>query len=126
MRLGDTHQKAPSYIFRYPAAASQAPQSAHGEDYGEERGHAERDERPHEEERSAGVGDPAAGKSCPPHVDDGDARRKERRDEDDDVSRTPSGEHQRSVKPDEQEEHRNEVRELARGEPADDVIRMVK
>jgi hypothetical protein len=35
------------------------------------------------------------------HVDDGDERPKERRDEDDDVPRSPFGEHQRSVQPDE-------------------------
>src|ERR1017187_1294323 len=41
-------------------APSQAPQSTHREDGGEERGHADRDERPDEEKGSAGVGDPAA------------------------------------------------------------------
>ncbi len=78
-------------------ASSQAPQSARREDEGEERGHFERDERPDEEEDSAGIGDVAAGESRPPHVDDRETRRKERPDEDDDVPRSPSGEHQRSV-----------------------------
>jgi hypothetical protein len=39
---------------------SEAPQSARREDDGEERGHAEREERPDEEEASAGLRDLAA------------------------------------------------------------------
>ena len=48
-------------VIRLPGLApSQAPQSARREDEGEERGHAERDQRPDEEEGSAGIGDVAA------------------------------------------------------------------
>ena len=47
-------------------APSQAPQSAHREDDGEERGHAEREECPDEEETPA-AGGPEAD-SCPSHV----------------------------------------------------------
>src|SRR2546421_6251249 len=60
-------------------APSQAPQSAHREDDGEERGHAEREECPNEEETAA-AGGPEADLR-PSHVDDGtpinrsDARR---------------------------------------------------
>jgi len=78
------------------------------EDDGEERGYAEREECPDEEEGSAGLGDRAAD-SRPLHVDDGDARPEERPEEDDDVPRSPFGEHQRSVQPDDQDGHRNEV-----------------
>lgn len=105
-------------------APSQAPQSACREDDGEERGHAECYERPDEEETPAADGPEAD--SRPSHVDDGETRRKERHDKDDDVPRSSSGERQSSVQPDEQEEHRNEVRELSRSHPTDDVVRMVK
>lgn len=63
-----------------------APQSAHREDNGEERGHAEHDDRPDEEEASAGIGDAARdADALPLHVEDGDGQRKERSEEDDDV-----------------------------------------
>jgi hypothetical protein len=55
---------------------SQAPQSAHREDDGHERGHAERDDRPDEEEGSAGLGDFAAD-TLPRHVEDGDGQPKQ-------------------------------------------------
>ena len=67
----------------------QAPQSAHREDDGEERGHAEREECPDEEETPA-AGGPEAD-SRPSHVDDGDAHQQERREEDDDIPRSPFG-----------------------------------
>src|SRR5262249_19790972 len=62
-------------VIGLPALARlRAPQSAHREDDGEERGNAERDERPDEEEGFAGLGDLAADNaSSPPEVDDGDA-----------------------------------------------------
>src|SRR5438270_957064 len=61
------------------------------------------------EKGSTGVGgDPAACKSLSGHVQDGDARPKDRRDEHDDVPRSPPGEHQRSVQPDDQDQHRND------------------
>src|SRR6266853_2632532 len=58
-------------------ARSQAPQPAHREDDGENCGHGEREECPDEEE---GAGGPALAESNPRHVNDGDARRKERQD----------------------------------------------
>src|ERR1019366_5533838 len=91
----------------------------------EERGHAERDERPDEEEASAGLRDLAAD-TLPHHVEDGDARPKERPEEHDDVSRSPFGEHERSVQPDDEDEHPTEVWERSRFHPADDVVRQVK
>jgi hypothetical protein len=58
----------------------QAPQSAHREDEREKRGHAEHDERPDEEEASAGISDAARySNAFPHHVDDGDAHPKKRR-----------------------------------------------
>ncbi len=85
----------------------QAPQSAHREDDGEGCGHADREERPDEEETPA-AGGPEAD-SPPSHVDDGDAQQQERRDEDDDIPRSPFGEHERSVPPDDADDHRIEV-----------------
>ena len=80
------------------------------EDNGEERGHAERDERPDEEEASAGIGDAAGdADTLPLHVDDGDKRPKERREEYYDVPRSASGEHQSSVKPNDKDGHSNEA-----------------
>jgi len=108
-------------------APLQAPQSAHREDDGEERGHAERDERPDEEEGSAGIGDVAAdADTLPHHVDDGDAQPKERPEEDDDVPPSPFGEHQRSVQPNDKDGHSSEVWDPSLFEPADDVVRQVK
>src|SRR5438105_15924995 len=54
-------------------APLQAPQSARREDGGDGRGHAERDERQNPEKDSTGVGDPAADKSRPLHMEDKDA-----------------------------------------------------
>jgi hypothetical protein len=96
---------------RLPGPAPwQAPQSAHREDDGEERGHTERDERPDEEKVSAGVRDTAAdADTLPLHMDDGDGQRKERPEEDDDVPRSAFGEHQRSVQPNDTDGHSSEV-----------------
>ena len=66
---------------------------------------------------------PAAMPDASHHVEDGDARRKDRPEEDDDIPRSPFGEHQRSVQPDDEEDHDSEVREPSRGDPADDVVR---
>ena len=82
----DTHR--PSHGRSCP---SQAPQSAHREDDGDERGHAERDDRPDEEEAAGGLGDLAV--MCPRHVEDGNKQPKERPEEYYDVPRSPSGEH---------------------------------
>ena len=88
----------------------QAPQSARREDGGEEPGHAERDQHPDKAEASAGLGDPAGdADALPLHVEDGDAERKERPEEHDDVPRSPFGEHQRSVQPDYRDGHSSEV-----------------
>ena len=54
-------------------APAQAPQSVRREDSGEGPDDAERDERPHPEEDSAGVDDPAAHQSASSHVQDEDA-----------------------------------------------------
>ena len=101
------------------------PQSAHREDDGEERGHAEREECPDKEEGSAGLGDGSAD-SAPLHVDDGDDQPKERPEEDDDVPRSLSGQHQRSVQLDDENGQRNEVGKRPWLHPADDVVRQVK
>src|SRR5262249_30642229 len=102
--------KRPGLHLPLPGAASQAPQSARRKDEGEESDHAERDECPNEEERSARVGDATAGAhTLPAHVDDGDAQRKERQEEIDDVPRSPFDEHQRCVQPNDQDWHNREV-----------------
>src|ERR1051326_1262134 len=93
--------------------------------YGEERGHAERDECPDKEEGSAGLGQRAAN-SRPLHVDDRDKQSKERPEEDDDVPRSPSCQHHRSVQPDGQDRHHNEVKKSSRLHPSDNVVRRVK
>ena len=77
----------------------QAPQTARREDEGEERGHAERDQRPDEEEASGRIGDARDADTLPLHVEDGDTQPKEREEEHDDVARSPFGEYQRSVQP---------------------------
>jgi len=107
-------------------AASQVPQSAGREEDGEDRGHADREERPDPEEFSAGVGDPAADKSHSPHMDVGNGRPKERRDENYDVPGSSSSEHQRCVQPDHHDKYPGVVPGSSRFEPADDVIRQVK
>jgi len=107
-------------------APSQVPQSAGREEDGEDCGYADCQERPDPEEFSAGVGDPAADKSHSPHVDVGNGRPKERRDENYDVPGSPSSEHQRCVQPDDHDEHSRVVPGPSRFEPADDVIRQVK
>ena len=84
----------------------QAPQSARREDDGEEPEPADRKQRPDEEEVSAGIGEPAGdADALPAHVDVGDDQRKERQEEHDYVPRSPFGKHQRSVQPDDGDEH---------------------
>jgi hypothetical protein len=75
-------------------APFQGPQSARREGDGEKRGHAEREERPDEEESSAGLGDLATD-ALARHVDDEDAPSKKRPEKGDDVPCAPFGEHQR-------------------------------
>lgn len=105
---------------------SQAPQSADRQDQGEERCDAERDERPHKKQSSAGVDHPAADKSCPSHVSERHDRSKQRSEQDDDVPGSPPGEHQRSVQPDDKHDHPTDVSEPSWLEPADDVVRQMK
>ncbi|MDQ1636817.1 MAG: hypothetical protein QOF62_156 [Pyrinomonadaceae bacterium] len=106
----------------------QAPESARREDGREESEHADREERPDEEEVSAGIGEPAGdADALPAHVDVGDDQRKERQEEHDDVPRSPFEEHQRSVQPDDGDEHQHdEVCEPSRLIPVHDVARQVK
>src|SRR3990172_1423925 len=84
---------------RYPGPTpSQVPQLARRKNSGERRGHAEHKECPDEEEGFAGFADLAADEASRSlHVDDGDGQPKEPPEEDDDVSRSPFGEHQRAV-----------------------------
>jgi len=73
-------------MFANRLAPSQAPQSAHREDDGEEPGHADRDQYPDEEEVSAGIGEAAGdADALPPHVGEGNDQRKEPSEEGDDV-----------------------------------------
>src|SRR6266404_9000942 len=84
----------------------QAQQSARREDGGEEPEHADREQRPDEKEVSAEIADPAGDADTTPlHVDVGYDQRKERQEEHDDVPRSPFGKHQRSVQPDDGDEH---------------------
>ena len=68
----------------------------------------ERDECPDKEEGSAGLGQRAAN-SRSLHVDDGDDQYKERHEKEDDVSRSLSGQHQRSVQLDDNNGQHNQV-----------------
>ena len=73
-------------------ARTQTPQSVQRENNGKQRRHADRDQRPDEEEISGRVSDAAAdADTLPPHVDDGDHQPKQRSDEDDEVPLSPSG-----------------------------------
>ena len=49
----------------------------------------------------------------PSHVDDRDADRQGRRDQDDDKPRSPFGEHERSVQPEDRDDHRSEVQKAS-------------
>src|SRR5215213_1047507 len=101
----------------------QAPQSVRRENDGEQRGHAEREQRKDEKEASTGMGDAARqADTLTLHMDDGDAHRKERQDEDDDVPRSASCEDQRSEQPKDTDGHSSEVRKPSLFEPADDVV----
>src|SRR5882672_6824202 len=88
------------------ASPWQAPQSPHREDGGEEPDHADRKQRPDEKEVSAEIRNLAGDADTPPlHVDVGYGQRKERQEKHDDVPRSPFGKHQRSVQPDDGDEH---------------------
>ena len=108
---GAAGKRESRYIrFGLPGLAPlRAPQTARREDNGEERGHAQRDERPDEKEASAGIGDAAGdADTFPLHVEDGGGEGNERREEDDDVSGSPFGEHQSCVKPNAKDGHSHE------------------
>ena len=93
----------------------------------EERGHAEREERPDEEEVSAVFGDVGAeADTLPGHMEDRDGQPKESSKKHDDVPRSPSGKHQRSLHPNDKDGYRGEVREPSLFDPADDVVSQVK
>ena len=82
-------------------APLRAPQYARREDEREHPSHAQRVQRPDEQEGWAGPGDRAAkNASRSHHVGDRHEKRKQRPDQHDDVPRSPFGEHQRSVQPD--------------------------
>ena len=101
------------------------PQSARREDYGEERGQAEREECPDKEEGSVGLSDRSAD-AGPFHVDDGNDQPKQRPEKDDDVSRALSGQDESSVQPDDKDGQRNEVEKRSWLHSPDDVVRQVK
>ncbi len=109
------------------AAPWQFPQCVYREDDGERRGHAQREQRPYEEQGLRGLADRAAEKAVGSlHVDEKDDQAKERSEENDDVSRSPFGEHQRSVQPDDEDENRNQIREPWRRHPEEDIAGHVK
>jgi hypothetical protein len=105
------------------AAPWQTPQCARREDDGEHRGHSQREECPHEEEGFAGLADLATDKASGSlHVDDRDDQPQERPEENDDVTGSPFGERQRSVQPDDENEHREEIHEPWPGHLEEDVV----
>ncbi len=110
----------------FATSPAEAPQPAHREDYGEDRGYADREERPDKEVDAAGANHPAAGESRSSHVGERHERSKYRPEKDDDVSRPPSGQHQRSKQPDDRDRNALDVLEPSRLEAADDVVRQVK
>src|SRR6185436_6735801 len=114
---------------RRASAPWQAPQSAHAKDDGEEREHANRQQRPDEEEMSLVASETARNPDAlrPTHVYIGHKQPEERPEQDDDVSRSPPGEQQCAVQPDAGNEHRpNEVREPSWLPSIDDVTCHVK
>src|SRR6266478_7970042 len=130
-QLDDAHYDAAEYqgsSLAHDGAGppSQTPQSAYREDGGEGRGDAERDECPDPEKDSAGVDDPAADNSRPHHVADKDAQPKDPSDEHEDVPRSPFGQHQRSVQPDDEDDHPTESGDASRLQPARDLVHPVK
>ena len=71
---------------------------------------------------AAGARDPASDKSRSAHVGKGHERREGRPEKDDYVSRSPSGQRQRSIQPDGRNEYPLDVLEPTRFEPANDVV----
>jgi hypothetical protein len=108
-------------------SAPKPPEFSRREGDREECRHADHDDCPHEEEGRLRVGYATTRQSRSRHVNDRNAERKDRQDEDDDVTRTPFLNHQqRCIQPEGQKDDRNEVRKLSRGQAADDVVRMMK
>lgn len=105
---------------------SQTPQSAHGENEGEDRGDLERDEGPDPEELSARVGDLAANESHTDHVNHRNARSEDRSEQHDDVARAPPAQYECSVHPGNKHQHANDVFDPAGLKPADDIVAQVK
>src|SRR5262249_15269502 len=109
------------------AAPWQLPQCVCREEGGERRGDAQGEECPDEEEGLGGLADLAAEDAVGSlHVDDRDDQAKERPGENDDVSRPSFGEHQRSVQPDDENEHRKQIPEPWRRHLEEDIVRQVK
>src|SRR5215470_4470417 len=95
----------------------------HREYDGEERGHADRDQRPDKEEGSARIADAARDADTPSlHVDDGDGNSKQREEQDNDVARSSLGKHEGSVEPNDNEGHGGKIREPSSFKPAHDVV----
>ena len=113
---------------QYPLAVPwRLPQCVCREEGGEHRGHAQREHCPYEEEGLGGLADIAAENAVGSlHVENRDEQAKERPEENDDVSRPPFGEHQRSVEPDDQNEHRKQTLEPRRRHPEEDIVGQVK
>lgn len=108
------------------SCASQAPQSADGEDDGEERGDAEQEVRKSPEEGQVGVANPAADKSGTHHVNDWDERPEERSEEDDDVPPFPLIEQERPAEPHDHDQNSHNVFEAPRFQTEGDFGREVK
>ena len=116
-----------SILARWQSASSQAPQSAHCQDDGEERGHADREECPDEEEASVGSVDPTPDADAFPfHMDIGDKTPKQRPEEYDHISRSPFVEQQGCVEPNDTDGNSSEVRQPSLFKPAHYIVREVK
>src|SRR6185436_17662993 len=103
------------------------PQSAQREEDAGDGGNADGEERPDEEEGSAGARDRAMDDpSRCPEVDVGDERSEERSEEDEDIPRSPALESQRSVGPEDHDGDGEEVWNPSLLESAHDVVREVK
>src|ERR1700733_5835780 len=129
-QISDRHNSASSasctlFVLLGGPPCQLLPQSARREDDGEERGNAEREECPDKEEGPAGLGDRAAD-SRPLHVDDRNEQPKERPEEDDYVPRSPFGQHQGSVQPNDQAWRRKKVGTRSPLHSTDDVVSEVK
>ena len=89
-------------------APSQRPQSADRKDDREQRGHANREHRPNEEKVPAVLAQVGAN-SRSSHVQDRNAQPKQRHEQDDDVPRSPTGQHDCSVQPNHADGYHDEI-----------------